>query len=419
MSRQHSIRAWLVTFAGLGVNLILGVLYAWGVISAALIDQLGWSATQTQIPYMVACALFALCMVPGGRLQDHLGPRPVIMVSAVLAAIGFVFSGVFLTAAGLTFFFGVVFGAGMGIGYAAPTPAAVKWFHHGHRGLVAGIVVSGFGLAPVFIAPLTSHLLNRYGLQTTFYVFGAAFFVVIMLLAQLISNPPSDYIPTPARVAKGKPKPHDFSLVDYTWREVLCTRQFYFLWIMLCFGTFAGLLIIGQLSKIGMEQAGIGSPYFLVSLHAVFNFTGRIVFGIIADRIGKMRTLMVMFAMQVLNFLAFAHYTSPLPLMLGIAIVGLTFGGMLTVFPAATADYFGLKNFGLNYGMVITAWGFGGVFGPLLGGLARDFTGCYTRGYIVSAILSTLGCILTFFVRPPGGRSSPPRLSAPQGLQNS
>lgn len=401
MSKQGLHRGWIVTIAGLGVNLMLGVLYAWGVISAALIDQLEWNATMTQIPYMVACAIFAFSMVPGGRLQDKLGPKPIIMASAILAGVGFILSGVFLTTIGLTVFFGIVFGAGMGIGYAAPTPAAVKWFDPKKRGVISGIVVSGFGLAPVYMAPLTTRLLASYGLKTTFFFIGIGFFIGIMTLAQFISNPPKDYVPkgtSPSTTAKTQAS----SLkADYEWREVLKTKQFYQLWIMFCFGTFAGLLIIGQLSKIGLEQAGMQNSYMLIALYAFFNFSGRIGCGVISDKLGRMKTLFIMFLLQVGAYTFFPSFNSPATLMLGIAVVGFTFGGMLTIFPAATADYFGVKNFGVNYGMVITAWGIGGVFGPLLGGIVRDLTGAYVLCYIVSGVLSAFGAIMTIFTKAP------------------
>lgn len=402
MTNNLSNKGWIVTFAGLGVNLALGVLYAWGVISAALIDQLKWSATMTQIPYMLACAVFALSMVPGGRLQDKLGPRPVIMTAAVLSGIGFVFSGVFLTVVGLAIFFGLVFGAAAGIGYAAPTPAAVKWFGPNKRGLISGIVVSGFGLAPVYIAPLTTYLLSNFGIKSTFFTLGIGFFLGILGLSQLISNPPKGYVPEGAQGTKPNPAGQTGTLkVDFDWKEVLKTKQFYMLWTMFACGTFAGLLIIGQLSKIGLEQAGITTAFTLVALYAFFNFAGRIGCGIISDRIGRTQTLFLMFLLQVLIYILFARLVTPLALMLGIAIVGFTFGGMLTLFPAATVDYYGLKNFGVNYGLVITAWGIGGVFGPLVGGIVRDLTGTYVLSYSISAVLSAIGAVLSLVTKAP------------------
>jgi OFA family oxalate/formate antiporter-like MFS transporter len=392
-------RGTIVTLAGLGVNLTLGVLYAWGVISAALIDKLGWSATQTQIPYMMACACFAFSMVPGGRLQDKFGPRPIIMAAAVLAGVGFYLAGATLTVVGLTLFFGLVFGIGMGMGYAAPTPAAVKWFGPEKRGLISGIVVSGFGLAPIYIAPLTSSLIQSYGIQTTFYILGGLFFVVIMSLAQFISNPPAGYVaPSSGKVDVKK----STAGRNYEAREMLGTSQFYLLWTMFCFGTFAGLLIIGQLAKIGLEQAGMTTAFTLTAIYAFFNFAGRIAWGVISDRLGRQQSLFVAFLLQVITYIAFPYLATPVALVAGIAIVGFTFGGMLTLFPSMTADYYGMKNFGLNYGFVITAWGIGGVLGPLVGGMVRDATGTYVISYGVSAVLSLLGVVLSLAIKAPG-----------------
>ncbi|SDY41530.1 L-lactate MFS transporter [Tindallia californiensis] len=395
---------WPVTIAGVGVNLMLGVLYTWGVISAALIDQLGWTATISQVPYMFACAMFAFSMVPGGRLQDRLGPKPVIMASAVMVGIGFIISGLFLTPVGLTIFFGIIAGMGIGTGYAAPTPAAVKWFSAKKRGLISGVVVSGFGLAPLYIAPLTNFLLSTYGIQRTFFILGGAFLILIMILAQFIKNPPHGYSPPDEEPSEIQQKVSVESAkvkVDYEWHEVLKTKQFYQLWIMFSFGTFAGLLIIGQLSKIGLEQAGMQNAYILVGIYAIFNFAGRIGCGVLSDKFGRMRTLLAMFVLQVIVYAFFATFTTPPILMMGVSVVGFTFGGMLTLFPSATVDYFGIKNFGMNYGMVITAWGIGGVLGPLLGGIVRDVTGTYGISYLVSGVLSATGAILTLITKPP------------------
>lgn len=392
-------RGSVVTAAGLGVNLALGVLYAWSVISAALIDKLGWSATQTQIPYMMACACFAFSMVPGGRLQDKYGPRPVIMAAAVLAGLGFYLAGATLTVVGLTVFFGLVFGIGTGLGYSAPTPAAIKWFGPEKRGLISGIVVSGFGLAPIYIAPLTTALINRFGIQTTFYILGGLFFTVIMTLAQFISNPPAGYKPV-SQVSMVNRAP--VARKEFSLSEVLSTSQFYLLWTMFCFGTFAGLLIIGQLAKIGKEQAGITSAFVLVAIYALFNFLGRISWGVISDRLGRQQSLFSIFALQAAVYVIFPYLTAPIALISGISLVGFTFGGMLTLFPAMTGDYFGMKNFGLNYGFVITAWGIGGVLGPLVGGVVRDTTGAYALSYSISAALSFLGILLSLALKAPG-----------------
>jgi len=327
-------------------------------------------------------------MVPGGRLQDRLGPRPVIVASALLAGLGFVLSGLTLSVAGLVMFFGVVFGIGMGLGYAAPTPAAVKWFGPHQRGVISGVVVSGFGLAPVVMAPIATALIAAVDLPMTFVIMGVGFLLILLGLSRLIGNPPPGYTP-PAPPAKFRARVP--AARDYDWREVLRSKSFYVLWTLFCFGTFAGLLVIGQLSKIGIEQAGIARPFMLIAIYAISNAGGRVAWGIISDRTGRARSLFAAFVIQLLTYIVFPALITPFSLAVGIALVGFTFGGMLTLFPAFAADYFGLKNLGVNYGLLITAWGVGGVFGPLVGGLVRDLTGTYTLSFMASGLLSLMG----------------------------
>jgi MFS transporter, OFA family, oxalate/formate antiporter len=381
-------RGKVVAAAGFGVNLCLGVLYAWGVMSAALIDHLDWTATQTQLPYMVACAFFAFTMVPGGRLQDRLGPRAVIVAAAVLCGVGLFMSAITLSVAGLIIFFGVVFGVGIGLGYAAPTPAAAKWFGRHRRGLVSGVVVSGFGLAPLLMAPLTTRLISLFGIRPAFMILGGVFLVALLALSRVVANPPAGFVPrelSPEYARRLAEAP------DWKWKQVLRTKQFFILWVSFLFGTFAGLLIIGQISKIGLEQAGIVTPFLLVGFYAVFNALGRVVSGSVSDRLGRERSLFLLFLIQVVTFLAFPYLRQPATLIAGIAVVGITFGGMLTIYPTIVADYYGLRTLGLNYGLVFTAWGVGGVLGPLVGGIVRDATGTYVISYLASALLSAVG----------------------------
>lgn len=408
METQKMNPGWVVAFAGLGINLALGVLYAWGVIASELRTGLGWSATWTQIPYMVACAVFALSMVPGGRMQDRIGPRPVVLIAAVLAGVGFIMSGFILRFPfplvefiGLVIFFGFVFGAGMGLGYSAPTPAAKKWFPKKQKGMITGIVVSGFGLAPVYIAPLTSWLIATFGLSTTFMILGMGFFIIILGLSTFMRNPTEQHLAWLKENHPDKTDTNTGGQLEFDWKEALATQTFRRLWIMFCFGTFAGLLIIGQMRDIGTEQAHIASPFLLPIFYAIFNCTGRLACGFFSDWLGRLRSLLLLFVIQVITFIGFMFIQSSSPMIIGVSIVGFTFGGMLSLFPAATSDYFGMKHFGVNYGMMLTAWGVGGVFGPLLGGVVRDLTGTYVISYLVSAGLSLAGVLLSLTVRAP------------------
>ncbi len=405
---QNEKRGWTVTFAGTGVNLALGLLYSWSVIARFLREDLEWTATQTQIPYMIACGVFALLMVPGGRIQDKIGPKKVIMTAGVFAGIGLIASSFLMTVVGLSIFFGIFFGTAMGLGYASTTPAAVKWFGPQKRGTVTGLVVSGFGCASVYAAPLAEYLIESIGISTTFFILGVAFFIVIMLLAQVINNPPAGYVPAGAAPAPKKSKKEKQEekqkgtlKVDFEWKEMIKTPQFYLLWLMFCFGSLAGLMVIGQLSSIAQDQAGMELGFLLVALLAVFNAGGRIVAGIMSDKLGRTNTMLIIFVGQAINFLLFNTYSTLIPLIIGTAVAGFCYGACLSVFPATTADLFGVKNLGVNYGLVFTSWGAGGVFGGLIGGMVRDITGTYLTAYIIAAVLCLVGAGLTFLTKPP------------------
>jgi MFS family permease len=389
-------KAWTVVLAGLGVNLTLGFLYSWGVIASTLVDRLGWSAIETQIPYMVASILFALSMIPGGRIQDRKGPRLPLWLSGILAGSGFFLASRSLHVLGLTIFFGIFFGLAMGFGYAAPTPAAVKWFHPQHRGFVSGIVVSGYGLAPIYIAPLSHFLLNRYELTGTFLIFSLLFTGALLLLSFFITNPPPHATSVVLPFGKRLIAP---SGRDYTVTEMVRSRHFRLLWLVFFLGTFSGLLVIGQMSKIAQEIAGLEQGFLSVMLYAVANFSGRLSWGFVSDRLGRRKSLWLAFAIQAVIFFLFEQMTHPVLLLIAKSGVGFTFGGMLALFPAICADYFGLKNLGLNYGILFTAWGVGGVIGPLFGGLIRDLTGAHTLSFFLSGCASVLGIILVMLLK--------------------
>ena len=390
-----------MTFAGLGVNLALGILYAWSVFAKFLRDDLGWTATQSQLPYMIACGVFAMLMVPGGRIQDKIGPRFVIMGAAVFTGLGLFGSSFFLSVTGLSIFFGIFFGMAIGMGYSSTTPPAIKWFGAEKRGLVTGLVVSGFGVAAVYAAPLSSLLLNSFGLPATFAIFGASFFILVMVLAQFITNPPQGYLPAlPSTRFPGVKTKKSGPQREFEWYEMLRTPQFYILWFMFCFGALAGLMVIGQLSSIALEQAGITLGFVLVAILAIFNAGGRIIGGIMFDKIGRTLTLLIIFVAQGLNFLFFSTYGSLTTLLLGTIVAGFCYGACLSVFPATTAALFGVKNLGVNYGFVFLAWGAGGVFGGLIGGQVRDLTGDYFAAYLTAAVLCLIGAALTFLIKP-------------------
>ena len=400
-------RGWAVVFCGLGLNLALGVLYAWSVFAKQMTEPvaaggLGLTKTEASLPYMLAIGVFALMRVPAGRMQDKLGPRKVAMAGAVLTGLGLLVSS--LVQPGMLWpvlvGFGLMAGAGFGLGYAAATPAAIKWFPPEKKGLVTGLVVSGFGLAPVYIAPLARHLLEDYGVSGAFRILGAAFTVIALALGSRIVNPPVALVPAPAAGGKAANSAAD-NAPD--WRTMLRTRAFYLLYIEYTFAALAGLMIIGHLARIIAVQTGgvVQTGFLFVASMAVFNALGRLMAGMLSDKLGRLRTLMFVCLSQAAVMLAFPGLDGMAGFFAGSAVVGFSYGACLALFPATVADYWGSKNFGLNYGLLFTAWGLGGVFGPLLAGRIADATGGYTLAYYIAAGLMLAAAALTTITKKP------------------
>jgi OFA family oxalate/formate antiporter-like MFS transporter len=393
-----------VTFAGLGINLSLGILYTWSVISKGVPTAWGWSQAGKSWPYAVACLVFCLVMPPAGRMQDRFGPRLVATVGGVLVGLGMVLASFTTTVLGFALCFGLLTGAGIGFAYASATPPAVKWFPSTQTGLIAGIVVSGFGLASVYAAPLSEWLIASYGLQSAMTILGVAFFLVVAGLSQLLSAPPEGFVPAGEATAAVQDSGQDHA---YTTQAMLHTWQYYALWFMYACGAGAGLMIISKLANIATEQAGLSMGFVLVAALAVGNGAGRIVAGLASDKVGRRATLAFCFTFQAALILLLSRTTQDSMLaniaVLAVvsALIGANYGANLSLFPAVTKDYFGLRHFGMNYGMVFTAWGFGGFLLALLAGKVYDSTQSFNFAYYASAILLILAAAMTMVLRPP------------------
>jgi len=384
-------KGWLVVFAGFGINLAFGVLYSWSIFSKALIDMNGWTRTEASLPYTVAIFVFALMMIPAGKLQDRFGARLIASLGGIFTGTGFILASYFPTLPGLIVSFGILAGAGIGMGYASATPAAVKWFDSSKKGLVAGIVVAGFGLSTLYMAPLVKHFIADFGIFQSFRILGIAFLVAVVGLSQFFSVPDNSNASAAASAEEGE---------DVEWRDMIRTKQFYQLWLILASGALGGLMIIGHLSKIVSIQSGMSSGFILVALMALFNASGRPLAGLISDRIGRSRTLIILFFFQGVIFLLFSKFTGFATLLLGSAVVTFVYGSMFSIFPSIVSDYYGKKNLGINYGILFSAWGIGGVAGPMLAGKIADISGSYGSAYAVAASLCFIAVFTAWRLKP-------------------
>jgi len=404
---------WRVTMAGMGINLALGVLYTWSVISKSIPEAWGWTEAQKSLPYSIAILAFAFMTVPAGRLQDRIGPRVVATLGGLFVGLGLLLASRTQSMLGFVVGFGLLAGAGIGLGYASATPPAIKWFPARRTGLIAGLVVGGFGLASAYAAPLATWLIANYSLSTAIATFGVGFLVVVMLLAQLLRNPPAGYKPEDPAAAAGAAAPAP-AVVNYSPGRMLGTGQFWLLWLMYAFAAGSGLMIVGKLAKIVAAQGGIEKAGFaFVAILAVGNAGGRVLAGTLSDRLGRLTTMRIVFVFQAVLMLLLSRAFSgnALGTLVGFtllsALIGANYGANLSVFPSVTKDYFGLKNFGVNYGLVFTAWGVGGFVMPYVCGciydanVAANAAGAFVQSYYLAAVLLALAALLSFAVKPP------------------
>ena len=400
---------WRVALAGIGINLALGVLYTWSLFKGAIEQQFGWKGSQLNDPYALCCVVFALTMIVAGRCQDRVGPRVTASIGGLLIGAGLVLISRSDSYAMWLLGFGVLVGIGIGFGYSSATPPALKWFPPARTGLITGIVVSGFGLAPVYLAPLSQYFLGRYGLANSMLIFGTAFFVAVCGLAQLLVNPPPGYSPLrPAQVPSASTEAQavktNTDAGNLSPSQILANPMFYLLWVIYFIGAGAGLMVISSMS--GMAKKSMGNlAFFAVAIMAIGNAGGRIMAGVLSDRIGRSRALALVLSFQaVLMFLAIpltsAQGTSPAVIVTLAALIGFNYGANLSLFPSLAKDFWGLKNFGMNYGILFTAWGAGGfALSRLQQMLTASSGGSFRSSLIVAGSLLAVGAVLSLGIR--------------------
>ena len=415
-------KAWTVTFAGMAINLCLGILYAYSVWKKALLADakhpagtamsglnLGWhylSDAQATWAYAICGFVFALSMIPGGKLQDKFGPRIGVTLGGLFLAIGCITAGVMRSYEGLVLGFGLLGGIGMGLGYASATPAAVRWFGAHKRGLIVGIVVAGYGAAAIYISPLATSLIQNQGISSSFIDLGILFAVVVIVAGGLLKMPPEGY--TPPGPPAGAPVKAVQASASWEPLQMISTWQFYAL-VFIFFGSAqSGLLVIGNAVKVLNETAkGIpflaGAAWILASFGGIVNASGRVGTGVYSDKLGRTRAFAVNGIISVLCLAATPSVMKSHNAALLFVVVGVAYwqyGGGLALLPALTADYYGPKNMGVNYGLVFLGWGLA-FFVPQIAGYVKDITHSMDPAFYLSAVLLFAAVVVSQTLKRP------------------
>ncbi|KJG40577.1 oxalate:formate antiporter [Photobacterium angustum] len=392
-------RAKQILIAGFCINLCIGILFTWSVFKKALVVDLGWTNSEASLPYTVAITTFSITLLLAGILQDKFGPKRVLIAGTICSGLGLIASGYITNPTQLIFTFGILAGGGIGFGYACLSPAAMKWFHPSKRGLVNGLIAAGFGIAGVYLAPLITSLIGSYGISNSFIILGIALLCIATPLAFTITNPPPHYVPIAS--SKQTDKKVAVPQKEMCWTAMLKTTQFYSIWVMYLCASSTGLMIIGNITSIASAQAGMTDAAHLVVILALFNTSGRVFAGMLCDKIGGLKTLSLSFMLSIANMMLFPHYTSHIGLIIGMATAGLCYGTLPAVFPSLIAGFYGLKNYGTNYGVVYTAWGVSGFIGPVIAAVAVDTTGNYNLAYFYSAIIMGIAFMFSMLTKNP------------------
>ncbi len=420
MSEEKIGNRNLVILGALIVQLCLGSIYAWSFFQTALnggtppVGAYQWPSFYSQLPFAAGLASFALFMIFAGRWQDRVGPRKVSTVGGVLLGVGYI-SAFFvdMVSAGdaligtiyLIITYGIIGGAGIGFAYVCPIAALVKWFPD-KKGAITGIAVAGFGAGALVFGYVEQYLLVLYDVPTVasigmpMLILGVIYLVLVVIGAQLLVNPPEGWLPQgytpPPTIADG-------TGTGMMPGEMIRTSTFWLLWLMFVFAATAGLMTLGNVKSAALAIDATADAVIVVGVMSLLNAAGRIVWGAVSDKLGRENTMILMFIILALGMFAFA-YMSTIAIswyaVMGIAsLIGFCFGGNFALFPSATADFFGSKNVGKNYGVMFTAYGIAGITGALVAGPIVDATGSYFMAFIVTGVLAIIAVLFTFVLK--------------------
>ncbi len=383
------------------MQLALGAVYAWSVFREPLVKTFGWSISQVTLTFSISIFVLGFAAFVGGLWMRRAGPRVVGMTAGVVYGIGVAAASLSANKLWVLYLsYGLLGGIGLGLGYIVPVATLVKWFPD-KRGFITGLAVAGFGAGALVTAPVATRLIQSFGPLTTFAILGIAYLVLVVGAASMISDPPEGYRPSgwePTSAQQAQRAKRDFSL-----GEALRTWQWYALWAVLFLNVSAGIAILSQAAPMAQEITGVSAlaAAGLVGIISIANGAGRILWSWLSDAIGRRQVFLIMYLLQAVIFFLLPQTRSFSVFTLLCAVVLLCYGGGFGTMPAFATDYFGPKEVGSIYGLMLTAWSFAGVFGPLLIARVREVTGSYTNAlYILGATL-LVASVLPFALRPP------------------
>jgi OFA family oxalate/formate antiporter-like MFS transporter len=396
---------WFMAAAGVCLQMALGAAYAWSVFRIPLSKEFGWSISQITTTFLISWFFLGCTTTVGGLWMKRVGPKVVAMTAGLLWGGGVFlasFSGPRLWWMYLTY--GVIGGTGLGMGYIVPITVLVKWFPD-RRGLITGIAVAGFGAGSLFSAPAAGWLMRHVGLMPTFAYLGVAYAIIAIAAGAFMKNPPEGW--TPPGWAPSATQLSQRSGRDYTLGQALGTWQWWAISSLMSINTMAGLSIVSQASPIFQElgKASAATAAGLVGIISIGNGAGRIFWSWVSDLTTRKTAFFMMYLVEVIIF--WSYHTIHSLTILGVVtfVLVMCYGGAYGITPAFAADYFGPRDVGSIFGLMMLPWAFAAAFGPYLFAYLRQINGNYNQALTFLAGLMTVALILPILVRPPRGRN--------------
>ena len=376
----------LVT-AGLctALHLCLGTIYAWSLFQTFLVRQLGWTFTETAWAFSIAIFSLGISAAWAGAALPRLGPRRLALAGSVMFSGGYLIAGLALHLDSKTLFhlgYGVIGGAGIGLGYVTPVATVAKWFPD-RKGLATGAVVMGFGVGALLLSKVLVPILMLQAqgdLPLVFLLLGVVFACILIPASALLRDPPPGYFAGTGLAGRNGagPEPPAPPL-----RACLRSREFVVMWIVFFFNIAAGISVISFQSSLLQDVWGLSDPSVepetlaeygatLIAVSSLCNGVGRLLWGSLSDRIGRVRVFRILLASQMVVFGILITERDPWLFSALVCYVLLCFGGGFATMPSFVLDVFGARRMSTVYGAVLTAWSAAGICGPLYVGYLKD-----------------------------------------------
>ncbi|GHO71365.1 oxalate:formate antiporter [Ktedonobacter sp. SOSP1-52] len=357
---------WVLATTTVLMQLALGSVYGWSVFLNPVIALYHVTRPQANLTFSIVLLALGSTAGFGGYLNNRFGPRVIATAGGILYGLGVMlatFAAPHLFLLYLTF--GIIGGIGVGLGYIVALAMLIKWFPD-RRGFISGLAAAGFGGGAVITGLVAAALIKSIGVSSTFLYLGIVYLVVIVIVAQFFRTAPEGYVP--AGWTPSARQQTDRSVREYTLPEALRLPRWYILWLMLALNVTAGVAVISVASPLAQKFPGVAPlrAALIVSVIGIFNALGRFLWGWLSDGIGRPFTFLSLFVIQAIVFALMPSVSNFTLLLIPAAIIGMCCGGGFGTMPAFAADFFGSKNAGTIYGVMLTAWSAGGIFGPML-----------------------------------------------------